>query len=494
MHCEPTFVPKKIVTQKKRKMKAKKLLLTMAILIIALISGCSKDEFLEKTGVCPIVLSTIPAPAATGVPLNQIISVTFNEAMNPATINSTSFTLVSGTANTLFTGTVTYSGVTATFTPTANGGLLAPNTLYTGRITTAAKDVDGNALQTDYVWTFTTGLAPSVQMTDPAPNETGVSLNKTITATFNMPMNPTSLIDPATTFTVKQGLLTVAGVVTYSGLTASFNPNIALLPNTVYTATISTTAKNVAGVPIASNYVWSFTTGVTFPIPIGGSTMGVFGGNAGITNQGLFTKINNGSIGTTAAATLVTGFHDVPNNIDYTVTPLNKGLANGGIIVGTTANPLFVQATADYNSISPASKPGGTVLTTADLGGQTLPAGIYTSSSTIKITNGDLTLNGNATDVWIFQAGSSLTVGGVIARNVVLTGGALAKNVYWYVPGTAVINYAGGGIMSGTIIANSGVTLSSPANSTNAAVTTLNGKAISLVSSVTMVNTVINIQ
>jgi hypothetical protein len=47
--------------------------------------------------------------------------------------------------------------------------------------------------------------------------------------------------------------------------------------------------------------------------------------------------------------------------------------------------------------------------------------------------------------------------------------------------------------MVGTIAANSGITLSNPANSTNAAVTTLNGKAISIVTSVTMVNTVLTI-
>jgi hypothetical protein len=47
--------------------------------------------------------------------------------------------------------------------------------------------------------------------------------------------------------------------------------------------------------------------------------------------------------------------------------------------------------------------------------------------------------------------------------------------------------------MNGNIIANSGVTLSSPANSTNSNVTTLNGRAISLVAAVTMVNTVINV-
>jgi hypothetical protein len=57
---------------------------------------------------------------------------------------------------------------------------------------------------------------------------------------------------------------------------------------------------------------------------------------------------------------------------------------------------------------------------------------------------------------------------------------------------SAVINYAGG-VMVGNVIANNGVTLSAPANSTTLPETVLNGRAISLVSSVTMVNTIINV-
>ena len=577
-------------------MKTKNLLLTLAIVFIAFFSGCAEDDFVETVGVCPVVISTIPANGALGVPFNQIISATFNEVMNQSTIDESTF-IVKKADGTAVKGKVAYSGTTATFTPASP---LSPNTTYTGRITTGVKDVDGNALQQDYVWTFSTGLiivptvistdpadlatnvplnktitatfsvlmdpstiispattftlkqgttviagvvtysgttasfkptsplnlntvytatittgaksllqgeplavnkvwsfttvaAPTVISTDPFSNETGVNLNKTITATFSRAMDPSTIISPATTFTVRQGTTVIQGVVTYSGNTVSFNPVNVLDAGRIYTATITTAAKDLAGIPMANDYVWSFTTGVTTPIPAG-STLGVFGGSAGITNQGLFTRINGGSISTTAAATLVTGFHDVPNNIDYTVTPLNRGLANGGIIVGTAANPDYNTALALYNSISPASKPGGAVLSTGDLGGQILAPGIYTSASTINITSGDLTLNGNASDVWIFQAGSSLTVGGVAPVSVKLTGGALAKNVFWYVKETAVINYAGGGVMVGTIAATSGITLSNPANSTNAAVTTLNGKAISIVASVTMVNTVINIQ
>jgi hypothetical protein len=86
---------------------------------------------------------------------------------------------------------------------------------------------------------------------------------------------------------------------------------------------------------------------------------------------------------------------------------------------------------------------------------------------------------------------SSLTVGGPAApRNIILINGAQAQNVYWYVGTAATINAAGGGTMVGTIIASAGVTFSTAGN---AAVTTLNGRALALNASVTMVNTVINV-
>jgi hypothetical protein len=73
---------------------------------------------------------------------------------------------------------------------------------------------------------------------------------------------------------------------------------------------------------------------------------------------------------------------------------------------------------------------------------------------------------------------------------VVLKNGALAKNVYWYVGSSAVINGAGGGIMTGTIISSAGITFSTAGNAVQ---TVLNGRAISLVASVTMVNTTVNV-
>lgn len=121
-----------------------------AFATVILIAGCSKDDVVEIIGVCPVVVTTMPEDGAINVPLNQVISATFNEALDPDTVNSETF-LVSGTSS--IAGTVTYSDSTAFFTPSAD---LLPNTTYTGTVTTGIKDPMGNALQEDYVWSFTT--------------------------------------------------------------------------------------------------------------------------------------------------------------------------------------------------------------------------------------------------------------------------------------------------------------------------------------------------
>jgi hypothetical protein len=457
--------------------------------------------------VAPTVISTVPANGATSVAFNTKVSATFSEAMDPATINSASFTLKQGA--TVISGVVTYVGLTATFSPSAN---LLPNTLYTGTVTTGAKDLAGNSMTSNYTWSFTTGVAadvtrPTVILTDPVNAATGVVLDKKITATFSEAMDPLSI--STATFTLRNGSIVISGSVTYAGTKATFSPAANLSASTTYTATITTGAKDLAGNTLATDYVWSFTTEppVVVPPTLGSAALyGAFGGSAGITNQGLNTVINNGSIGTTGASTLITGFHDGTTGAIYTETPLNVGNVTGRIYTApptpgnatsfATATKGLSDATIAYNSISPASKPGGTDPGAGELGGLTLAPGTYKSASgTFKITNGNLTLDakGDPNAVWIFQTAAGLTVGVAGpqgARSINMINGALPKNVFWYVGSAAVINGAGGGIMVGNIIASAGVTFSTAGNAVQ---TVLNGRALSLNASVTMVNTTINV-
>jgi uncharacterized repeat protein (TIGR02543 family) len=738
-------------------MKTKRLKLLMptivALFLATLIGGC-KDENVEKVGVCPIVVSTIPIRGAVDVPLNQVISATFNEKMKPSTMTNATFTLAGSEA---IIGTVTYSGITVSLTPTSN---LAPFSTYTGLVKASVKDLMGNALQADYTWTFTTipevtlssnpitggttsgagtfaqgspvtvtatpntgyvffnwtylgaivstnasyqftmagnralvanftsQYALSLSSSPAAGGTTGgagsytagssvivtatpntgytfvnwtdngvvvstsasytflINANKTLVANFLL--NTYTLNVTATNGTVVKNPvqatynhgITVALIATPNagytftgwsdGATGATNPltvtmdankNItANFAQITYTLAVITINGSVAKVPTQTTYNsgatvmltptpntgYTFTswsgdaTGSTNPLTVtmdanknitanytlntytlnvtaingtvvknpnqttfnSGSTVsltatpnagyaftswsgditgssnpstmtmnanknitanftvlvvpptialgsaanfGTFGGNAGITNQGLNTIINNGGIGTTAASSLITGFHDGLTADVYTQTPLNVGNSTGGIFTappapGTAvkaalATQALLDATAAYISMSPANKPGGVDPGAGELGGLTLAPGIYKAASgTFKITNLDLVLDaqGNANAVWIFQTAAGLTVGIPSgARTVRMINGGLPKNVFWYVGSAAVINYAGGGTMVGTIIANSGVTFSSPGV---AAQTVLNGRAISLVSSVTMVNTTINNQ
>lgn len=206
----------------------------------------------------PIVVATVPMDASVGAAVGTNITATFSEAINPATVNTTTFLLLQGT--TAITGTVSYSGNTATFDPSA---ALANETEYTATVTTGIADVAGNVMVQAYSWTFTTVEAsdvtpPTVVSTVPANTAVNIAVSANVSATFNEAMDPSTIT--TSTFTLMQGATPVAGAVSYSGATAAFNPTSDLSVNTVYTATITTGAEDVAGNAIASAHVWTFTT------------------------------------------------------------------------------------------------------------------------------------------------------------------------------------------------------------------------------------------
>jgi hypothetical protein len=518
-------------------MKTKKLLITFAILFIALITGCAKDDFEEITGICPVVESTSPADQAINIPLNQVITATLNENMDPATFTNASF-IVQGAA--AVNGKVTVSGKTATFTPTAN---LATNTTYTAIIKTSVKDLTGNALQSNYVWTFSTGatIKPTVITTNPTPNASNVAINKTVQADFNMSMNHATL--NVNTFTLKLGSTVVPGTVSDNGTTVFFDSTANLESNTEYTATISTGVKNIQGTAIAADYVWKFTTGsaiapkvastdptnnasnvvlnkdilVNFSMPMDAATI-INGGNftlktgtqniTGVVtysgNTASFNPDSNLIMGATYTATIKTGAKNQAGTSleqDYVWT-FNTNLPVGGTAVDLGSAERFgilsgvgVSNNAGFSVINnmdvgiypgvrssvtgfpPATivagsiyasddiAPAGTaamltqakldltqaylfaerasysapITVSGDQGGKTLVAGIYKSTSTLLVQNGDLTLSGSATDVWIFQVASAFTTVGGAGGNIKLTGGALAKNVFWQTGSSATI-------------------------------------------------------
>jgi hypothetical protein len=114
----------------------------------------------------PTITLTTPASLATAVPTNASINATFSKAMDPATLNAATFTLVDTTASTPVTGKITYDAANWIVTLTPLSVLTAGHS-FTATVTTGAEDLEGNALTAGAKpnpWSFTvgssTGLSP----------------------------------------------------------------------------------------------------------------------------------------------------------------------------------------------------------------------------------------------------------------------------------------------------------------------------------------------
>lgn len=478
-------------------------------------------DITPPTVTLTVPVTTLPGPTPN-VPINTAITATFDEEMAPESFTLGSFTLACALpcVSPVATPTYTVGSRIAVFDPPAD---LENATTYTATLTTTLTDLAGNPMAANYVWTFTTVAAdvipPTVVSTNPTDLNVGICMNKTVFATFSEDMNPATIL---ANFSVKLTSTNapVVGLVAYDvpTKTASFDPTGDFTASVNYTATITGGAAGVedlAGNPLAVDKVVTFTTGTNLcaaPIVlVAASTFGSFGGGAGMTNEGIATVIN-GDIGTTGVSTTVTGLHDSNGDI-YTETPLNIGSVTGfiytappspgGAGVGGTALTFDIATAAALdarntfdNKLSPAALPGGVDPGAGQLGGLTVYPGIYQAAGgSFLITGSDLTLDaqGDPNAVWVFQAATSLSIGEPAApRNVILTNGAKAKNVFWWVGSAARIEDRSH--MVGTIIAEAGVTISTPgASDLPAFLTTLEGRALGLNASVTVVNTVITL-
>jgi len=463
-----------------RKLKVSKIWIP-AFLFAVLMAGCGDaDKNAGQPGnplTPPTVTSVNPLSGSTLVcsPNAPVISATFSKAMNPATINTSTFTLTSGGAS--VTGTVGYAAATniATFTPS---GPLTASTTYTATISTGAADTFGNHLAANFVWTFTTSgpcPAPTVTSVTPPNGSTLVCPNTAlVTATFSHAMNPATI--NTTTFTLTSGGASISGTVSYVVATriATFTPSGTLASSTTFTATITTGAQDTFGIALAAPFVWTFTTSPACPpppaaIPLGAAcSFGILAGSTVTNVAGTATSVS-GDVGV-SPGTAITGFGP-PASI--------TGMFHSNDSVAATAQ---VDLTTAYNAAAGAA--GGAVLT-ADIGGQTLPAGVWKTTSaqpSLGIT-GNLTLDGggNPNAVWIFQIVSTLiTAAG--NSHVILINGANSHNVFWQVGSSATLGTTT--IFQGTIMAQASITLTTGA--------TLNGRALARTGAVTLdTNTVV---
>lgn len=180
-----------------------------------------------------------------------------------------------------------------------------------------------------------------------------------------------------------------------------------------------------------------------------------------------------GSTVTSTGATRVTG--DLGVSPGTAVTGFPPGTVHGTIHAG---DPAAAQAIADLTVAyeDAAARPAGPVAVAGNIGGRTLTPGVYTSTSSLAISSGDLTLDalGNGNAVFIFQMASTLTT--AEGRQVILAGGAQASNIFWQVGTSATLGT--NSVFKGTIMADQSVTLNTGA--------TLDGRAMARIAGVSL--------
>ena len=301
---------------------------------------------------------------------------------------------------------------------------------------------------------------PAVTSVSPTNLATKVSINEEPAATFSQAMDPRTLTP--LTFLLKRGSVAVVGAVAFNPATntASFHPTQALGLNSLYTATVTTGAKDLNGRALVSSRSWDFTTAACSqtPVDLGSAYNFTVLGGSTVTNTGL-TSVT-GDLGVSPGSA-VTGFP--PGKLVGTLHAADPASAAG---IGDLATAY---QDAAGRTLCPVSVAG-------NLGGQTLPPGLYKSTSSLAVSSGDLTLDaqGDSAAVFIFQMASTLTT--TSGRHVILTHGAKATNVFWQVGSSATLGTATQ--FEGTILAHQAISLKTGAS--------LTGRALAWIAAVTM--------
>src|ERR1022692_825709 len=302
--------------------------------------------------------------------------------------------------------------------------------------------------------------SPSNRATN-VPTSTNTSDNvvtgTAVSATFSQPMDPETVDSSSVgnfTFTVKETTGNdVPGTVVMdeTNTVATFTPtSSALNPDTSYTATVTTAAKNAGGVAMANPIAWRFTTNPVVltgqsPVSLGTASTFAILTKSGITD--VFASAVNGDVGAspiTGAAIHLTCAEEMTGTI-YSVD------AAGPLPCRVTNPTLLTKAVGDmqtaYTDAAGRTLPNFIDLGAGQIGGLTLVPGLYKWNTGVLIST-DVTLSGGKNDVWIFQIAGTLTQSN--AAKMILKGGARSKNIFWQ---------ASGGVVIGTTAHSEGVIL-----------------------------------
>lgn len=188
------------------------------------------------------------------------------------------------------------------------------------------------------------------------------------------------------------------------------------------------------------------------------------------------TSAVTGNIGLSpAAGSYISGFGLTEvSGIVYTVDATGPAgsVISASMLTGAKADIIIA-----YNDAAGRTPiPEGAFLNTGagNIGGMTLIPGLYKFTGGLAISGSNLTLSGNATDVWIFQINSNLVVAEGI--QVILTGGALPANIFWQVGTSATLGTTS--VFKGIILADQSISMNTGA--------TLDGRALASIGAVTI--------
>jgi hypothetical protein len=200
--------------------------------------------------------------------------------------------------------------------------------------------------------------------------------------------------------------------------------------------------------------------------PTGAPDLGGAGGFAILAKSGISTVPTSavtGDIGVSpAAATYVTGFSlTMDSSNEFSTSPQVTGRVYAADYTPPTPSDLTTAVGDMELAFTDAAgrAPGTTELGAGNIGGMTLDAGVYKWGTGLLIPT-DVTLAGDATDVWIFQIAQDLTMSS--GAQVLLTGGALPENVFWQVAGHVVLGTTAH--CEGIVLAQTSITLQTGAS------------------------------
>lgn len=328
-----------------------------------------------------------------------------------------------------------------------------PATTHTTTSTTSNTTTSTTA-STSTSPTTGTPVTPTVSITTPLTTTSPVLPTTTGTTTTTTSKPPTTTTPtPPTTGTTTAPLTTTA---TPSTTTAT-PPTTTAMPTTT-TATPPTTTTTTPP-----------TTTTTSPsaqaaVNLGSAANFAILAKSGISSTG--TTHINGDIGVSPISkTAISGnwalIMDSSNQFSTSVLVTGKVYASD-YAVPTPANMTTAISDMQTAYVNAAGRalPAATELNAGNIGSLTLAPGLYKWSSGVTIPT-DVTLSGNANDVWIFQIAQNLTVASGV--HVILSGGAQAGNIFWQVAGQATLgttSIVNGNILCQTLIAlNTGATL-----------------------------------